>query len=504
MAKFKEMKMWGKNLDPNSPLENQRNVTLLEYISICIARIGGMLVTTVTGTLAVAYGHELYYGSIGMPAKRIADVMAVQTTMTNIAGILAGLLAAVIVQRWHTKWGRYRQWYLICLIPVFVQTVLYFYIPQGWSETAMIWFKYILAVFTTVFTTFNNLGQQIPQVISPNQNEKKSIATLWQLSYYIGYGGAYIYIFAYGAISKNKYAMYVSAAVVGAVISVIGNVMCALFCRERIELPKKEKVKISGALFKLFKYRNYRAYYYMQWANCLAMLGKMTTYLVAITVGSSNNILLTIPSAAGTVVGNVITAKVSKKYEPTKLLKFCGAYSMICALIIFALCGVQSAMGVYFFKGWNSIFFYVFYFLFGVGIGVQELSTSHFTVEFNDYLEWETGQRLEAIHGVVPGWITSFLNYVKELMIPYMLAWIGYKSSATGDLVETMQAEPGYLKTCMWLVAFLVFGYAIANLIKAIVLKFLYDVEGEKKAQMYEDLSKMRIERHAENEETAQ
>ncbi|MCR5782697.1 MAG: MFS transporter [Clostridia bacterium] len=504
MTKLKEMKMWGKNLDPHSPLENQRNVTLLEYISICIARIGGMLVTTVTGTLAVAYGHELYYGSIGMDADRIADVNAVQTTLTQIVGILATLLSAVIVQRWHTKWGRYRQWYLICLIPVFIQTVLYFYIPQGWSENAMIWFKYSLAVFTTAVTTFNNLGQQIPQVISPNQKEKKSIATLWQLSYYIGYGGAYIYIFVYGEISKNKYAMYVSAAVVGAVISVVGNVMCALFCRERIELPKKEKVKISGALFKLFKYRNYRAYYYMQWANCLAMLGKMTTYLVAITVGSSKNILLTIPSAAGTVIGNVITAKVSKKYEPTKLLRFCGIYSMACAIIIFATCGIQSAKGIYFFEGWNSIFFYLFYFLFGVGIGVQELSTSHFTVEFNDYLEWETGQRLEAIHGVVPGWLTAFLNYIKELLIPYMLAWTGYKSSQTGDLVETMQAEPGYLKTCMWLLAFLVFGYAIANLIKAIVLKFLYDVEGEKKVQMYEDLSKMRIERHSENEETAQ
>ena len=50
----------------------------------------------------------------------------------------------------------------------------------------------------------------------------------------------------------------------------------------------------------------------MQWANTLAALGKFSTYLAAITVGSSKNLLLTLPTAAGTVVGNVITAKLSR------------------------------------------------------------------------------------------------------------------------------------------------------------------------------------------------
>ena len=238
----------------------------------------------------------------------------------------------------------------------------------------------------------------------------------------------------------------------------------------------------------------------MQWVNAFAWLGRMSTYLAAITVGSSKNLLLTLPTAVGTVVGNLITTKLSKKYEPTKLLKFCGIYSPVAAGILFAICFVEAKMGIRFFEGWNSIFFYAFYFLFGIGIGVQELSTSHFDVEYYDYLEWQTGERLEAVQGIVPGWINSAISYLKELLIPFMIAWVGYLSSSEGDLVATIKAQPTYMNTCLWILGFLVFGYAMSNMLRAIILKTMYNVEGETKAKMYEDLEKMRAERHKENE----
>ena len=106
---------------------------------------------------------------------------------------------------------------------------------------------------------------------------------------------------------------------------------------------------------------------------------------------------------------------------------------------------------------------------------------------------------MEAVQGVIPGWISTALNYVKELAIPYMIAWAGYMSSAEGDLVKTMQAQPTYMDTCLWLLAFLLFGYTLANVIKAIVLKTMYDVEGEKKEQMYRELEVIRQKRHEEN-----
>ncbi len=482
------------------PADSAKHITTFEYLCIMFARVGGQFGSTLTGTLATAFLHELYYGPVGVNSDEIAGKLAVQTTLTTICSICFGIIAGVIVQKWKSRWGRYRQWYIICLVPTFILTVLFFYVPKGMTVQEMTLFRYGIACCQTIFNIFNGLGQNVVQVISPNHKEKKKVATIWQICYYLGYGGAYLATFIYGLFSDDKNQMYMILAILAASVTLLGNLMVGLFCKERIELPKAEKIKISKSIFSLFKDRNYLAYHCIQWASTLAMLGKMSTYLAAITVGSSKNLLLTLPTAIGTVVGNLITTKLSKKHEPTKLLKFCGPYAMISAGVLFAICFIEAKMGIVFFEGWNSIFFYAFYFLFGVGIGVQELSTSHFNVEFYDYLEWKTGERMEAIQGIVPGWIQTGLNYLKELIIPYMIAWAGYKSSFEGDLVATMRAEPTYMKTCLLLLAFLVFGYALGNLIKTIVLKFMYDVEGQKKEQMYAELEVMRAERHKENE----
>ncbi len=480
-----------------------KHISKFEYACVMLARIGGMFGTTLTGTLATAFLYELYFGPKGVVADDVARITAVQTAITTVLSLVIGLVSAVYVQGFRSRWGRYRPWYIICLVPIFLCTVLYFYVPEGWTVQQMTLLRYGIACAQTVFNAFNNFGQNITHVISPNPKEKKTIATIWQLSYYIGYGGAYIATFVYGIFSDDKNKMYMTLAIVAAVVTAFGNLMVGLFCKERIEYPV-QNIKITKTLFELFKHKNYRAYHAMQWVNNFAMLGKMSTYLAAITVGSSKNLLLTLPTAVGTVVGNVITTKLAKKHEPTKLLKFCGIYSPVAACVLFGICFVEAKMGISFFEGWNSIFFYVFYFVFGIGIGIQELSNSHFNVEFMDYLEWETGERVEAIQGVVPGWINTALGGLKNASIEFMIVWAGYETSPVGDLVETMRAKPDYLDVCLKILAFLLFGYALANVLKALILKFFYNIEGDKKEQMYRELEVIRAERHKENESIRQ
>lgn len=477
---------------PDNSLQSKKFVRPIEYVSIGMSRIGGMFSTTLTGTLATAFLHELYFGPAGVDAEGVAQKMAVSTTITTIAGIIIGLLSGVIVQKWKTKLGHYRQWYFINLIPMFALTVLFFWVPSDWSIEKMTYWRYGVALCQTVFNAFNTLSQNIVQVVSPDPKEKKTIATCWQLFYYIGYGAAYGATAIYGVFSDDKNAMYMRLALVSAIVAAFGNLMCGIFCRERIEVSVKKKEKVSKDLLKLFKYRNYRCYQYMSFAEVFRNLGKFSTYLAAITVGSSKNLLLVLPTAVGTVVGNLITAKLSKKYEAKKLLEFAGIYSVFSATLVFLTAFIESKMGIYFFEGWTKWFFYLFYFCFGVGVGIQELSTSHFNVEYYDYLEWQTGQRMEAVQGIIPGWIKSGLSYIKDLAIPFMLVWIGYESSEVGDLVKTMQAKPDYMKTCLLLLALLVFTYAFAGLIHTVLLKTLYDIEGEKKEQMYAELEVMR------------
>lgn len=531
MSKKRE-KYPGPVLDSNHS-EQQKYLRPIEYVSICLARIGGMFGTTLTGTLAATFLYELYFGPVGVSTEEIASISARQTTITTVLGLLMPLLAGVIVQKWKSRWGRYRQWYIICLIPIFVLTVSFYWVPTGWTVRQMTWLRYGIAALQTVFNAFNNLGQNLIQVITPNHKEKKGIATLWQISYYLGYGLAYLSPELFKLFIPKGDARYtdryIILTLIAATLTMVGNLMCGLLCKERIELPKKEKVKLSKELFSLFKYKNYRAYQYFTWVNVFANLGKFSTLLAGITVGSSNVILLTVPTAAGTVVGNIACGFIAKKHEPTKILRFCGVYSLIASAVLFGICYAEKVMGLYFWKGWIAVFFYIFYFLFGVGVGFQELSTSHFNVEYYDYLEWQTGERLEAVQGIIPGWINSGFTYIKDMLIPFILVWISYPTSDKAGLDSLIQkkiaegafesadslelidiiklrieagltTESGYLGTCLWLLALLVFTYALSNLLKAIILKFLYNVEGETKQKMYEELDEMRKKRHEENE----
>lgn len=509
------MSLFKKGSEGGAPsaLAEQKYVTKIEYVSLIIARIGGMFGTTLTGTLAATFLYELYFVGTPMTNDGIAGMSRITTTITTILGLAMPLIAGIVVQKWKSKWGRYRQWYIICLLPIFVLTISFYYVPKGWTVEQMCMFRYILMALQAVFNTFNNLGQNIMQVITPNYKEKKVIATIWQISYYLGYGLAYlspeIFKLFVPKGSEGYSNRYIVLASIAATITLAGNLMCGLFCRERIELAKKEKTKLSSELFKLFKYRNYRAYQYYTWLGVFANLGKWSTYLVGITVGSSNALLLTIPTAAGTVVGNLICGKVAKKIEPTKMLKFCGIYSMAAAALLFGICYAEKEMGLYFWKSWYAAFFYAFYFIFGIGVGLQELSNSHYTVEFLDYLEWQTGERLEAVQGIIPGWINSGIGYIKELLIPSILVWISYpvNDNADNELIDFIEAkissgelsQGSYLSTCMWLLALLVFGYALSNVLRALVLKFFYNVEGETKDKMYAELAEMREERHKEN-----
>ena len=502
--------------DQTLPPEQRKNITKIEYVSLILSRIGGMFGTTLTGTLAATFLYELFFADFPqVDTAQIAKITAVQTTITTILGIAMPLVAGVIVQKWRTRWGRYRQWYLILLIPYFLLTISFYWVPKGWTVEQMTYLRYSIAAFQTVLNAFNTLSQNLMQVITPNGKEKKTVATLWQISYYLGYGLAYLSPEIFKLFipkSDPRYSeRYVVLTLFAAGLTLIGNLMCGLFCKERIELAKKPKAKLSKSLFTLFKYKNYRAYQYFTWVNVFAALGKWSTLLAGITVGSSNVILLTVPTAAGTVVGNVVCGVIARKKEPTKILKFCGAYSMIAAVVLFGLCYGEKVMGINFWEGKTAILFYIFYFLFGVGVGFQELSLSHFNVEYFDYLEWQTGERMEAVQGIIPGWINSGFTYIKDLMIPFMLVWVSYPTSddRTKDLVDVIKARiasgelsnESYLRTCLWLLAFLVFGYALTNLLRALIIKFFYDIEGEKKEQMYKELEEIRRNRHAENEQ---
>ena len=72
-------------------VEGGRHMAPLEYVCIILSRIGGQFGSTLTGTLAATFVYELYFGPAGVSADEIAEILAVQTTLTTLLGIGIGL-----------------------------------------------------------------------------------------------------------------------------------------------------------------------------------------------------------------------------------------------------------------------------------------------------------------------------------------------------------------------------------------------------------------------------
>lgn len=497
---FTKLKNLGKNQDPTLPPDKQSHVTLIEYISIIIARTGLILTSTTLGSYASTFLYGCYYGQVGMDATEAGKWIAILAAITTALAFGVSAVVSLVSYKFRSKLGRYRHWYLFGAIPAAILVVLQFVVPDtAFGKTGYIIFKFIITILITIIIAgasgtegLFTVGGNIVQVISPNQQEKKKVVTIQQLAYYLGYGGAYGGAFIFGLFFGDKKEMYLSLAIFAAVLMCVGCLMMGIFCKERIEPPKKEKKKIGKAAISFFKYKNYLSYHISRWATMFSMTGTMIMYLAAIVVGANNAAAFAIPSAIGTGVGVLLCTILLKKVRCTSLLKFVGFYTMVAGVLCF--------LTVYF--GGFNWGYYITYFLFGMNFGLAELSESHWLVEINDFLEWKTGERQEAIQGVIPGWITSGLCWIRSgVLIPLViLPLIGYNTALEGDsLLEYMKAQPNYDSTCVWLLAFALFGISLMRLITALSIILLYRMPPDEQKKMYEELNVIRQKINMEN-----
>lgn len=494
--KLLKLKNMGKNIDYKLPLNEQNHVRLIEYISLLIAKIGFAMSGTVIGSYASVFLYSYYFGAVGLDTGEAGKWLSLITIITTLAGFLISGLVSTITYKWKTKYGRYRQWYLMCSIPAAIVLVLNFVVPDPAIKTeGFVAFKLIIMLLLTVFFLNNanelggflTMGGNIIHVISPNQKEKKKIVVLQQIGYYIGYGGAYVAAAIFGVFYKDSKWMFLGLAIATACILVVGTLMVAIFCKERIDNAQKNKVKVTKDVLNLFKIKNYRAYHYARWSSFFAATGVMISYLAAIVVGSENAAAFALPSAIGTGIGVILCMLVSKKIKSTRILQIVGLYTPLSAI----LCFVTT-----YFTGFGSGY-YITYFLFGLNFGFAELATNNWTVEFNDYLEWKTGKRQEAIQGIIPEWINQGLGLLKSgVIIPLViLPLIGYKTGSGDSYLEFMKAQPGYEDTCNWLLAFALFGISITRLLNSFIITFLYKMPKNDEKLMIEELEVIRKNR---------
>jgi len=464
------------------------HVSNLEKISISIKTIGLHLWSTLNSSFGTIFLLECFFTTNVLSGTVLdyATVLLIITIISSVLGYVAQGISSAVVLKFKSKWGKYRPWGLFTLIPLAAYQILSFLAPD-WGFPGLFAFRLGVVIVGTIVSAFANQQDNIIHVISPNLKEKKALISLKNLVFYLGYGGVYGLTFIFGLFSKNKALMYLVIAIIGTIVSGVGSVMVHLFCKERIEFSKKPQ-KFTKSAFVGFKYRPYVISYVATWVkSLLSMTGPMIGYLAAIVVGSDKTMLFAIPSAAGTVVGLILATLLSKKVDSHRMLIWAGFYCLVMAILV-------SIIGPF-----AGIWFYITYFMFGFYFGFENLCFSHINAEVNDYIEWKTGERLEAVSSLVPNYANSLLHLGRSLIIPYLMMWVGYVAATEGsDLLESNRANPNYEQTARWLLIFATIGIGIGAAIGSILF-FFYGINKKTREQMYKDLDEIRKKRCEDN-----
>lgn len=162
-------------------------------------------------------------------------------------------LLSSIMERTKTKWGKYKPFILFSMPILALFGLLATWIPQYESETSRIIYAYLSCVPVICVSTYaNNMYQTMPNVITPNAQERADIMT--PIGLIVGLAPSILQIIA-GPIRstfKDQGMEYMGLRIIG-IVSVVLSIGCILFIlkvKERVYVTEEvqEKVGIGKSL----------------------------------------------------------------------------------------------------------------------------------------------------------------------------------------------------------------------------------------------------------------
>ena len=139
------------------------------------------------------------------------------------------------MEKKRTKWGRYKPYILFSLPLLALFTMMSMWAPQYSSEIDRVIYAYCSCVPVIAISTFaNNMYQTMPNVITPNTQERADIMT--PIGLIVGFAPTIMNIIVGPIRSAFMGQEYIAMRIIGAIAVVIGS-LCVMFI-----LKVKERV----------------------------------------------------------------------------------------------------------------------------------------------------------------------------------------------------------------------------------------------------------------------
>jgi Na+/melibiose symporter-like transporter len=422
-------------------------------------------------------------------------INAIASIITNIWDIIDDTFAGVLVDKTATRWGKFRPYILVFAVPGTILTTLYWLTPflfnQNQFDVGKIIYWYGLGMITELMTTFRNFAETgYISSISPNPDDKvrlftmaEVISSLWEnIPEFLM--GILIDIANSGKSAITLKGTYMFMGTMCAVQAGIFAFVYASLAKERI-LQAVEKPDLKGIWRTIVNNKPMLLMTLSDFLNAFKVDTGVTNYYVDVLGSAFLKDLVAIPGIPSSFISYTYIGWAQRRFS-TKSLWIFGEHNkdvMNILVYIFGTIGGKGRHGNYL-KKWPMFGAFVAKDLvYKTTLSVYKIVPKMMQTEVLDYCEWKNGYRTEgatiAAKGIVKkiaGAIISPLNSLLLKSIGYSLTAGHGKQSAT---------------TKYYLFSMCTLAPGLTGLL-GVIPKLFYNLNLEKRNQMYAELAEMR------------
>ncbi|HOO25688.1 MAG TPA: MFS transporter [Clostridiales bacterium] len=424
--------------------------------------------------------------------------LAIVNFINTIWDVVNDTFTGVIVDKTRTRWGKFRPYLLFLAVPGTIGTCLYWMMPLFFPNTGGMHFGKFLAWLLLALAreggdTFRGVATSgMLATITPHPVDRTRLIT--KANFFSGFieklpeilMGLFIDLINHNVVHVHLKTAYIS---MGLFTTIVSGAMAFYFffiTRERV-LQSVEAPKIMEGFKSIINNKPILLITLSEFLGAFSISAGMNNYLIDVLGSASIKNIVGIP---GGFVSNASYAYVPwmrRKFSTKALWLIGGNFHDLLNTGVFLL-GSIGGVGP---KGWYNHPKYMIPVLMAKETiemsvyGIRKVIPAEMYNEAMDYCEWKNGFRTEGMTSMAKGLATKLVGTVSGTIKPIIMKKIGYEQ---GRAVGTQSDRTKYALFAMTTIIPIITG------LLGIVPKFFYDLTGEKREKMYEELLARREE----------
>lgn len=264
----------------------------------------GNFASQLSWTMVSTYLSIFYTDVFGLGVGAVAILMLIAKIWDGINDPMMG----TIMERTHTRWGRFRPYIFLGAPLLVIFTILTFTVP-GFGSTAKLIYAYITYIGLGMSYTMTNVPYlALPVVMTRDSKEINKLNAAQMMGMTIGMIVLNLSVLPLvtwmgGGNAANGYQ---KTAALLALLALPMFWLVAAICKEKITVEKKDQGKVSEGLKLVFRNKNLMCAMFYSFFNMFGMLGRISVAVYFYLHCVQNYTLITLFMMMQMIVGTII------------------------------------------------------------------------------------------------------------------------------------------------------------------------------------------------------